>query len=98
MRAEAGGVARTLLKYVQRIGHSDKEAKRVGPVGGAFCAPSKQLAFRLAVEGAGMRHRYIKPRRPPQNGKVERSHRIDSEEFWGRHNFRDRADGGAEAA
>jgi hypothetical protein len=30
-----------------------------------------------------MRHRYIKPRRPQQNGKVERSHRIDNEEFWG---------------
>jgi hypothetical protein len=30
-----------------------------------------------------MRHRYIKPRRSQQNGKVERSHRVDSEEFWG---------------
>ena len=29
-----------------------------------------------------MRHRYIKPRRPQQNGKVERSHRIDDAEFW----------------
>ena len=48
------------------------------------------LAFRLAVEAAGMRHRYIKPRRPQQNGKVERSHRIDSEEFWDRHTFTDR--------
>jgi len=48
------------------------------------------LAFQLAVEAAGMRHRYIKPRRPQQNGKVERSHRIDSEEFWGRHEFSDR--------
>ena len=50
------------------------------------------LAFRLAVEAAGIRHRYIKPRRPQQNGKVERSHRIDSEEFWDRHAFTDRAD------
>ena len=39
-----------------------------------------------------MRHRYIKPRRPQQNGKVERSHRIDSEEFWSRHEFTDRRD------
>ena len=39
-----------------------------------------------------MRHRYIKPRRPQQNGKVERSHRIDSEEFWSRHAFTDRGD------
>ena len=38
--------------------------------------------FVLAVELAGLRHRYIKPRRPQQNGKVERSHRIDNEEFW----------------
>ena len=40
------------------------------------------LDFVLAVELAGLRHRYIKPRRPQQNGKVERSHRIDNEEFW----------------
>jgi transposase len=45
------------------------------------------LAFRLAVEHAGIRHRYIRPRRPEQNGKVERSHRIDAEEFWSRHRF-----------
>src|SRR5256885_6666386 len=31
----------------------------------------------------------IRPRRPQQNGKVERSHRIDQEEFWGRHRFTD---------
>lgn len=30
-----------------------------------------------------MRFRYIQPRRPEQNGKVERSHRIDEEEFCG---------------
>jgi transposase InsO family protein len=45
------------------------------------------LAFKLAVEQLGIRHRYIKPRRPQQNGKVERSHRIDDEEFWSRHDF-----------
>jgi transposase InsO family protein len=47
------------------------------------------LAFVLGVEAAGIRHRYIRPRRPQQNGKVERSHRIDNEEFWGRHSFQD---------
>src|SRR6267154_6663549 len=47
------------------------------------------LAFKLAVEAAGIRHRYIKPRRPQQNGKVERSHRVDQEEFWGRQRFPD---------
>jgi transposase InsO family protein len=45
------------------------------------------LAFKLAVEAAGIRHKYIKPRRPQQNGKVERSHRVDDEEFWGCHDF-----------
>jgi hypothetical protein len=49
--------------------------------------PEFPLAFRLAVEYAGIRHRYITPRRPEQNGKVERSHRIDDEEFWSRHDF-----------
>jgi transposase InsO family protein len=42
------------------------------------------LAFKLTVEEAGIEHRYIRPRRPQQNGKVERSHRIDAEEFWSR--------------
>jgi transposase InsO family protein len=41
------------------------------------------LAFSLAVQAAGIRHRY-RPRCPQQNGKVERSHRIDHEEFWSR--------------
>jgi transposase InsO family protein len=39
------------------------------------------------VEAAGIRHRYITPRRPEQNDKVERSHRIDDEEFWPRPSF-----------
>ena len=47
------------------------------------------LEFALAVEAAGIRHRYIRPRRPQQNGKVERSHRIDHEEFWSRQRFAD---------
>jgi transposase InsO family protein len=50
------------------------------------------LAFKLAVEAAGIRHRYIKPRCPQQNDKVERSHRIDDEEFWSRHDFTAQAD------
>jgi transposase InsO family protein len=56
------------------------------------------LAFKLAVEAAGMRHRYITPRRPQQNGKVERSHRVDSEEFWNRHVFATRAEAEAPLA
>jgi transposase InsO family protein len=46
-------------------------------------------AVALAVEALGIRHRYIKPQRPQQNGKGERSHRIDHEEFWGRQRFDD---------
>jgi transposase InsO family protein len=45
------------------------------------------LEFALTVQEAGIRHRYITPRRPEQNGKVERSHRIDDEEFWQRESF-----------
>ena len=45
------------------------------------------FAFLLAVERRGIRHRYIQPRRPDQNGKFERSHRVDAEEFWDRHTF-----------
>lgn len=37
----------------------------------------------------GIRLRYIKPRRPQQTGKVERSHRIGHEEFWSWHTFID---------
>jgi transposase InsO family protein len=43
--------------------------------------------FVLAVEHLGIRHRYIRPRCPEENGKVERSHRIDEEEFWSRYGF-----------
>jgi transposase InsO family protein len=47
------------------------------------------LAFALTVQAAGIRHRYIRPRRPQQNGKVERSLRIDHEAFWSRARFPD---------
>lgn len=43
------------------------------------------FTFLLAVERRGIRHRYIPARRPDQNGKLERSHRVDAEEFWGQH-------------
>lgn len=47
------------------------------------------LAFALSCQDLGVRVRYIRPRRPQQNGKVERSHRIDGEEFWARYNGHD---------
>ena len=41
-----------------------------------------QAQFHWHVEDKGMRHAYIKPRSPQLNGKVERSHRSDEEEFY----------------
>jgi transposase InsO family protein len=41
-----------------------------------------QGAFHWHVLDRGIGHVYIKPRTPRLNGKVERSHRIDGEEFY----------------
>ncbi|GAA1821453.1 IS481 family transposase [Planosporangium flavigriseum] len=41
-----------------------------------------QTAFHWHVLDKGIAHTYIKPRTPRLNGKVERSHRIDAEEFY----------------
>lgn len=41
-----------------------------------------QALFHWHVEDQGMRHVYIKARTPELNGKVERSHRSDQEEFY----------------
>jgi transposase InsO family protein len=41
-----------------------------------------QGAFHWHVLDRGIQHVYIKPRTPRLNGKVERSHRIDNEEFY----------------
>ena len=41
-----------------------------------------QALFHWHVEDKGIRHVYIKPRSPQLNGKVERSHRTDQEEFY----------------
>jgi len=38
--------------------------------------------FHWHILDKGIEHRYIKPRTPRLNGKVERSHRIDDEEFY----------------
>ena len=44
--------------------------------------PVRLHPFTLACEAAGIRHRCIRPRSPHLNEKVERSHRIDTEEFY----------------
>jgi transposase InsO family protein len=41
-----------------------------------------QSRFHWHVEELGIRHVYIRPRTPRLNGKVERSHRVDNEEFY----------------
>jgi transposase InsO family protein len=41
-----------------------------------------QSTFHWHVLDQGINHTYIKPRTPRLNGKVERSHRIDAEEFY----------------
>ena len=41
-----------------------------------------QAAFHWHVQDLGIEHVYIRPATPRLNGKVERSHRIDAEEFY----------------
>jgi transposase InsO family protein len=41
-----------------------------------------QARFHWHVEDKGIRHAYIKPSSPQLNGKVERSHRSDEQEFY----------------
>ncbi len=41
-----------------------------------------QAKFHWHVEDQGIRHTYIKPSSPQLNGKVERSHRSDEQEFY----------------
>jgi transposase InsO family protein len=41
-----------------------------------------QSKFHWHLQDLDVRHAYIKPRTPRLNGKVERSHRIDDEEFY----------------
>jgi transposase InsO family protein len=44
--------------------------------------PTTEPSSAPASTGRGIGHVYIKPRTPRLNGKVERSHRIDAEEFY----------------
>ena len=41
-----------------------------------------QSRFHWHLEGLDIRHVYIRPRTPHLNGKVERSHRVDDEEYY----------------
>ena len=48
----------------------------------------KKHLFDRTCEVNGVIHYLIQPGKPAQNGKVERSHRTDREEFWSRISFR----------
>ena len=51
-----------------------------------------QALFHWYIEDQGMQHVYIKPRSPQLNGKVERSHRSDQEEFYQLLSYKDDVD------
>ncbi len=51
-----------------------------------------QAKFHWHVEDLGIEHKYIKPRSPQLNGKVERSHRSDQEEFYQLLTYKDDVD------
>ena len=48
---------------------------------------SKKTLFEDTLAKLGIRHKLIKPYTPRHNGKVERSHRKDNEEFYASHKF-----------
>ena len=47
----------------------------------------RKTLFEKALEDFGIRHKLIRPFTPRHNGKVERSHRKDNEEFYASHRF-----------
>lgn len=47
----------------------------------------QETLFEKTLKQLGIKHKRTKPYSPWQNGKVERSHRIDGEKFYGRHIF-----------
>lgn len=51
--------------------------------------PEFATDFSFHLDRQGIHHRRIKPRTPRLNGKVERSHRTDEEEFYSRQRFED---------
>ena len=51
--------------------------------------PEFATEFSFHLDQQGIHHRRIKPRTPRLNGKVERSHRTDEQEFYSRQKFQD---------
>jgi transposase InsO family protein len=60
---------------------ADKWKKRYEHHGAAGMC-DRPRAFHWHLEGLAIRHAYIRPRTPQLNGKVERSHRVDGQEFY----------------
>jgi transposase InsO family protein len=48
---------------------------------------NKPTLFELAIEELGLTHKRTRPYSPWQNGKVERSHKLDNEKFYNRQEF-----------
>ena len=48
---------------------------------------NKKTLFEHTLEQLGIQHKLIRPYTPRHNGKVERSHRKDNEEFYASHKF-----------
>ena len=51
------------------------------------CKGNKPTLFEMTLEKLCIRHKKIRPYTPRHNGKVERSHRKDNEEFYASHTF-----------
>ena len=51
------------------------------------CKGNKPTLFEMTLEKFCIRHKKIRPYTPRHNGKVERSHRKDNEEFYASHTF-----------
>ncbi len=49
---------------------------------------NRPTLFEETLESLGINHRRTRPYSPWQNGKVERSHKIDGERFYGRNEFK----------
>lgn len=50
-------------------------------------SPKTLTLFENTLKELGIRHKLIRPYTPRHNGKVERSHRKDNEEFYASHRF-----------
>ena len=67
-----------LYQLKGRVGRSNRLANTKDP---------KPTLFEKTLAELGIRHKLIKPYTPRHNGKVERSHRKDNEEFYASHRF-----------